>query len=471
MGLKKFLNETRKHLPLSTMQKIFFGALILLGFFTGIFIAQIIMTFSDLKDIKSLENYSTYAVPTKVYDKNNNLITEFFLEKREIISFKDLPDSLIKAIISIEDNAFYRHHGFNPFGFVRGVLVDPLLGKRARGGSTLTQQLAKSLFTTGERSVFRKIIELWYSFQIEKKYSKEEILELYFNQVYFGHGCYGVQAASRFFFDKSVSDLTVGEASLLAGLVQLPTSYSPIFHPYRAQTRHRTVLNAMVKMGYLTKDNADEIFENFWENYASSIKAKSITAQRSLNNYAPFFTEYIRSILIDKYGEDKLYSGGLHIYTTLDLNKQKLAYSSVSSGLSNEQANYDSETRVYSRHYKDEYSDIIDLLSLTFGIDNIQIGPSKVKSRLDDLLKNYNDILYLTSYGFGLDGINKKLKSRYLLSHMVEEKQDQIEGALISINPKTGYIEAMVGGSSFSYANQFNRTILAKRQMGSSKPI
>lgn len=467
MSLRKFWHEARKNFPLTTMQKVFFAALIVIGFLTGIFIAQIIVTFSDLKDIKTLENYSTYSVPTKVYDINNQVITEFFLEKREIVSYKDLPDSLIKAIIAIEDNDFYKHRGFNFLAFIRGVIVDPILGKRARGASTITQQLAKSLFTSGERSVFRKLIELWYAFQIEKKYSKEEILELYFNQVYFGHGCYGVQAAANYFFNKNVKDLTIGEASLLAGLVQLPNAYSPIFSPYKAQKRHATVLYSMVKLGFITKDQADETFETFWDNYASTIKAKGISIQRSEKNLAPFFTEYVRMQLMDKYGEEKLYSGGLQIYTTLDLEKQKYANIEMTAGLSNEQINYDHETRIYSAKYKVEYEDIIDLLSLTFGIDNIKFGSAKVKNRLENLVKVYDDMLYLTSFTLGLDSINYKIKSRYILSSLIQKKQDRIEGALISVNPKSGYIEAMVGGSEFSYANQFNRTVLMKRQMGS----
>lgn len=233
MSIKKYVHQIRKKFPLTTMQKIFFGALIALGLLTGIFISQIILTFSDLKDIKSLENYSTYSIPTKVYDKNGKLITEFYLQKREIISFKDMPESLIKAIIAIEDPDFYHHHGFNALAIIKGVILDPIIGKKARGGSTITQQLAKNLFTTSERSIFRKMIELWYAFQIEKKYSKEEILELYFNQVNLGHGCYGVQAAAHYYFDKDARDLDLGETSLLAGMVQLPNAYSPILYPYR----------------------------------------------------------------------------------------------------------------------------------------------------------------------------------------------------------------------------------------------
>ncbi len=472
MSFKRFIHEARLKLPLTTMQKIFFISLIALGAVIGIFIAYIIITFSELKDIKPLENYSTYAVPTKVYDVNNKLITEFYLQKRELVSYKELPDTLIEAIISIEDNDFYQHRGFNPLAFIRGVIVDPLMGKRARGASTITQQLAKNLFTTSERSIFRKIIELWYAFQIEKKYSKEEILEMYFNQVYLGHGCYGVQAAARYFFDKNVQDLTLAEASLIAGLVQRPNDYSPILYPYKAQARHRIVLSTMAKMGFITKEEADDAYEQFWNNYASIMKVKGITVQKSQNNSAPFFTEYIRQLLVEKYGEEKLYSGGLQIYTTLDIDKQDAAESELQKGLSNEQVNYDKETRSYSQKYKESYEDIIDLMSLYFGIDNIQIGASKVKGRLENLYKNINDVIYLSSFVLGLDQLNEKIKSRYQLPLLVKQKEDQIEGALISIDPNTGYIEAMVGGREFNYANQYNHVMLAHRQMGSLfKPV
>jgi penicillin-binding protein 1A len=467
MTIRKVLHDIRSLVPISVVQKIFFGLLVVIGFLTGIFISQIVITFSDLKDISPLENYSRFSVPTKVYDSKGNLITEFFREKRELISFKDLPDDLVKAIISIEDNEFYHHSGFNPVSVFKGVFIDPLFGKRARGGSTLTQQLAKSLFTSGERSLFRKMIELWYAFQIEKKYSKEEILELYFNQVYFGHGCYGVQSAARYFFDKDVSDLNLAEASLLAGIVNAPEAFSPIFHPYRAQARHHQVLLAMVKQGYISRETAEDAYNWFWENYSSIIRAKDITAQRTDKNWAPYFTEWVRMQLVDKYGEDKLYSGGYQIYTSLDLDKQKAAQNEMMSAISNEQDNYDHETRGSANYYKEQYEDIIDMMGLYLGMDSLNIGYSRVRDRLDELLKRVDDPVYLTSFAFGLDGVNKKIRNRYFLNQLVKNSSDQVEGSLISINPQNGYIEAMVGGRSFNYANQYNRAIMARRQTGS----
>ena len=467
MSVNKVLNQVKKKFPLSRAQLIFFIIILSFGAFSGFVVAQIIITFNDLKDIKPLESYSTYSVPSRVFDKKKRLITEFYSEKRELVSYRDLPDDLIKAIVATEDNEFFRHSGFNPFAILKGAIIDPLMGKKQRGGSTLTQQLAKGLFTTGERTIWRKLIELWYAFQIEKKYSKEEILELYFNKQYFGHGCYGIQSASKYFFNKNVKELSLAEASLLAGLVQAPSTYSPIYNPSEAQRRHWVVLSSMAKMDFISDETAREAFDNFWENYDQAFKTKGITAQSSELNLAPFFSEYIRQIVTAKYGEDKVYNGVLQIYTTLDLDKQVIANDEVRKALDAEQLVYDKTYSYYQQIFRAKYEDVVDMLSIFFGIDGVRLGTVKIKNKVDGLIRQYDDVMYLTSFIFGLDAMNERVKKRYALNKLVKGKQDQIEGALISVNPGNGYIEAMVGGKSFNYANQFNRAVQAKRQMGS----
>ncbi len=469
MSIKRTINRTRKKLPLTTLQKIFFGLLIVIGALTGLFIAQVHISFTKLKDIKPLESYTGYAMPTRVYDIHGALITEFFKEKREIVAYADLPPYLVQALIATEDRVFYSHHGFNPWAMFKGVFIDPLLGKGVRGGSTITQQLAKGLFTQSEKTALRKFIELWYAFQIEKKYSKEEILELYFNQFEFGHGTHGIEIASNFYFNKHAKDLNLAEASLLVGLVNAPNRFSPIKHPYRAQSRHKVVLNSMVAMGYVTEAMANEAFEDFWGNYAETFKNKSVSANRTVDNDAPYFTEYIRGILIEKYGEELLYNGGLQIYTTLDLEKQRAGRSVIKEYVQNEQENYDKEFRKYQKIFQSSNEDIVDMLSLVLGLDNIPIGPQKTKKNIEDLTREYDDILYLSSFLMGLDDVNEKVfETRYNLKNLASRKKNEVEGALITLNPKNGYIEAMVGGKDFTYANQFNRAVLAKRQMGSS---
>jgi penicillin-binding protein 1A len=472
MSFKRVINNTKKKLPLTRLQKIFYGILVFIGVLTGVLVAQIIITFTRLNDIRPLETYSKYSVPTKVYDINEDIITEFFYQKREILSYKDMPEHLINALIATEDNRFYKHGGFNAVAAFKGVVINPLMGRRARGGSTITQQLAKGLFTGGERTAFRKAIELWYAFQIEKKYSKEEILELYFNQFYFGHGCYGIESAAQFYFDKRAKDLTLSEASLLVGLVQAPSRFSPIFNPYAAQSRHRIVLRRMVETGFITHDQSEDAFETLWANYSTVFRNRGITASRNVANPAPHFTEYIRQILIDRYGEERLYTDGLQIYTTLDLKKQAYATEELRRQILEEQEHYDRELRRHSQRIREENEDIVDLLSLVFGIDNITLGHHKIIQRVEALTRDYNDLIYLTSFAMGLDDLNRSLRHRYLLDEIVSQRSDFIEGAIISVNPKNGYIEAMVGGREFTYANQYNRAVQARRQLGSAfKPI
>lgn len=472
MSLKKHLHEIRKRLPLPKLEIIFYTILVMIGIVAGIVIAQITITFRELSDIKPLESYSTYAVPTKVYDVNGKLIAEFYREKREIISYKDMPQSLIYAIVAIEDNKFFQHRGFNLFAMIRGALIDPLLGKRARGGSTLTQQLAKRLYTSGERSIFRKIVELWYAMQIEKKYSKEEILEMYFNQVYLGHGCYGIEAAAQFYFGKRAKDLTLAESAMLAGMVQMPEGYSLLLNPERAKRRHKQVLDAMVSLKYITRPQADEAYEDFWDNLHAYVKAESVIVQRTSQAYAPYFVEYIRQILEEKFGKDRLYTAGYSVYTTLDLDKQILAEKYVKAAVSNEQMIYDAYNRSMKRALQENYADIVDALGLYLGISSVYVGFSKIQDSLDEAIRDYEDVLYLVSYGLGAEKVNLVLRDRLNPNRIKSARQDQVEGALISINPATGYIEAMVGGKDFSSYNQFNRAMQARRQMGSLfKPV
>ncbi|MGL4394051.1 MAG: penicillin-binding protein 1A [Brevinema sp.] len=434
---------------------------------TGIGMTKLVIAFNDLQDVSQLDAYSHFSVPSKIYDVKGRLISEFFLEKRSIVAFNDLPQNLIRAIVATEDNKFYSHNGANFTAMVQGTLIDPLRGRRARGGSGLTQQLAKLLFTDSSRSIKRKVIELWYAFQIEKKYSKEEILELYFNLIYFGHGQYGIQSASQFYFDKQAKDLSLAEASFLAGLPQAPSGYSPINDYKRAQARHRVVLNSMVKEGYISQDLANETFEDFWLNYDSSFIAatRNITDDK---NPAPFFAEYVRQQVLERYGEDLLYSGGLQIYTTLDLDFQKVANLEMEKALSNEQALY-SENNIRSHRYLNEnYIDILDLIGTSFGMDSFTFSDNRTKETVKNMVASDQDLMLLASQMLGTSTASEEIEKLYNVERLVDRKIDNVEGALISLDPETGYVQAMVGGRHFNVANQFNRSTQARRQMGST---
>lgn len=449
---------------------IFLG-LIALG--TGIGLTNLFVTFFDLKDIEKSDAYSHYAIPSRLYDIKGRLVTEFFLEKRDLISFHELPQDLIRAVISTEDQCFYEHRGANFLAMFQGIILNPIRGKNARGGSGVTQQLAKLLYTDRARSIQRKLIELWYAFQLEKKHSKEEILELYFNLIYFGHGQHGVQAASHFYFGKPIKDVSLAEASFLAGLPKAPSGYSPINNYKKAQNRHKVVLKSMVKKGYISKELADKTFDEFWSNYDTSfVSATKNIKEDEEANPAPFFTEYVRRQILELYGENLLYSGGLQIHTTLNLDYQKEASKIMEEVLSSEQEFYSSHYAQYRKSLRTSYIDILDLLSISLGIDSFAFGDSRIRSSAKDIIIGEQDLIGLVSLLFGINNAAKSIEILYNAKNLVTQKTESIEGALISIDPKTGYIQSMVGGRKCNVANQFNRATQAKRQTGSVfKPL
>ena len=222
----------------------------LVSFMAGIVLANVLYSLNNLSGIALLEEYRPEN-PTKIFDDSDKLISEYFLQKRILVSFRDLPDNLIKAIIVKEDREFYTHKGFNLGGIARSFLVNLFAGKIKQGGSTLTQQLAKVLFTSRKRSYLRKLREIWLALQVEKLYTKNEILEMYFNQIYFGHGAYGIESASRFYFNKPATDLDFAESTLMAILPNAPNYFSPIRNPELAQRQHRRLIRQFVKLGYI----------------------------------------------------------------------------------------------------------------------------------------------------------------------------------------------------------------------------
>lgn len=435
---------------------------------SGIGLTHMFISFHDLKDLDQSDEYYHYAVPSKVYDIKGRFITEFYKEKRTLVTFNNLPQNLIRAIIATEDNTFYEHNGINFMAVFQGVFIDPLRGRGIRGGSGITQQLSKQMFTDSARTVQRKIIELWYAFQLEKKYSKEEILELYFNLIYFGHGQYGIQAASEFYFNKAAKDLTLGEASFLAGLPQAPSRYSPIINYESAQARHNVVLASMIHNGYISKELSEQTFQEFWHNYDQTFVAATRNIKGDNINPAPFFTEYVRQQVVNEYGEDAVYTGGLEIHTTLDLDYQRVANEEFKIAIENEQNNYSSHYNNNADHLRESYSDILDLAGLTLGIDGFTFGESRVKKLVKDIVVEDQDLLSLATLMFGIDKASTEVEKLYKVENLVSRKTDNVEGALISINPHNGYIQAMIGGKEFNVANQFNRATQARRQMGST---
>lgn len=277
----------------------------------------------ELPSTTALEEYKPGLI-TRFYDIHNEVISEMFTERRTVVQLQRIPVDLQNAVIATEDERFFRHWGIDLRGIGRALMNNLFRGRVVEGGSTITQQLARALFLTQDRTFRRKIKEALLSLQIEKKYSKEEILQMYLNQVFFGHGTYGVEQASRVYFGKHVQDLNLAECALLAGLLRAPKAYSPFTKPASAQRRAQTVLSLMYNQKYISREERDKALQ--YKYYTQRPKYVS--------NAAPYFIENIKLELEDKYGTDAIYKGGLQIYTTLDLGMQRNAENALEKKLS-----------------------------------------------------------------------------------------------------------------------------------------
>ncbi|MDR3330788.1 MAG: transglycosylase domain-containing protein, partial [Endomicrobium sp.] len=280
-----------------------FKKFFVLLFFVAILIVAItrfvIEIIGRLPYVQELENY-TPNLSTKIYDRNNNLISEFFVERRVLIPIKEVPVNLQKAFIAIEDNNFFKHWGISIKGTARAFIRMILKRKVAEGGSTITQQLAKTIFLTREKTLLRKIKESILTIQLEKKYSKYEILQFYINQIYFGNGAYGVQAAARIYFNKNTKDLNLAECATLAAIPKSPNYYNPFKNTKASITRRNLVLLKMKKLGYITKEQEKE-----------AIKVTLPIKKKALENSVRYLTDFLKILLEPKYGTNALFKSGL----------------------------------------------------------------------------------------------------------------------------------------------------------------
>ncbi len=466
--LKKIFEKYHK-IEISFVEKLAIGLVLFTILATCVFAGVIVTAIQTQSDIQSLEKYQM-TIPTKIYDIHNRLISEVFIEKRDLITYDELPEHLINAIVAAEDTKFFSHPGIDLYGIARAIWKNVVTLSKSEGASTLTQQVARGVLLSKEKTFIRKIKEVWITFQIEKKYSKEEILTLYFNQIFFGHSVYGVQAASRFYFGKNIEDVTLAEAALIASLPPSPNRYSPVNNPNTSMVRQKLVLNRMVSEGFITKEEADTVHSEFWQDFAINLKGKGSTAFDDSIDYAPYVTEHVRRMLVEKYGKERIQEDGLQVYTTIDLDKQIIAQRVLSEALAKENEEYAAANVIDGRIYERDILDRLDMLSLMFDIP-YDIGENKFKSmglrKLDDA--NMESVILMAElFGFGdISDIIKKA-----LNDADSSSTKRIEGALVSIDPKTGYIISMVGGSRFSPRNQLNRVTQARRQAGSSfKPF
>jgi penicillin-binding protein 1A len=277
----------------------------------------------DLPSIENLKNYKPSTV-TKIFSEEGEVIGEFFYEKREVVSLDRVPNYLIQAFLAGEDSRFFQHKGLDYLAILRALIRNIFSGEIVQGGSTITQQVVKSLLLSPEKKFARKIREAILAYRIEKYLNKEEILFLYLNQIYLGHGAYGISAAAENYFGKRIEELNIAESTLLAGLPQAPSKNSPYQHPQQAKKRQVYILNRMVEEGFISSNEAIKIAQI---PYILRNKDKP-SMEKALH-----FVEYIRRYVEGKYGKDALYKNGLQVFSTIDLQFQKMAQEAMESGL------------------------------------------------------------------------------------------------------------------------------------------
>jgi penicillin-binding protein 1A len=444
---------------------------ILLSVLLGITFGLLVATFKNSAQRVTKEQRP--AVPTRVFDRNGQLITEFFSEeKRAVVPIDELPKHFIDALLTREDRFFYSHKGFR-ISSIASAAWDIITGRTFRGGSTITQQLAGYLYTDRtEITVKRKLVELWWAVQLERKLSKQEILESYANLMYFGHNTYGVEAASEFYFGHPARELTIAESAMLVIQLANPSRYSPINHPNRARTLQREILDQMVDLDYTTQELADKSFQSYWETYDYTRSSRT-SAWYEREDQAPYFSEYVRQLLEDELMDSfDIYREGLQVYTTLDFELQKIADQVMGKWIRAIDVQQREQEKVRNLHAEETFTPVADLLSLSFNIEELSTARirNQQKAKIEFLQSVAPSVEILSSlFGF------TKLKevSRIAQEHVARiVANERVQGALIAIDSSTGYILAMVGGRKYEITDQFNRAVQGRLQPGSAfKPL
>jgi penicillin-binding protein 1A len=450
----------------------------------GIFGAYLAVR-ENLPSVAELEQMRPKIISV-VYSDQSQPAKEFAAERRIQVPYEKIPIILKQAIIATEDPRFFAHKGIDYRGILRAVKEDALrvfLGRRRlHGGSTITQQLARSLFLYSQQTIRRKLKEMFLAVEIERKFTKEKILELYCNQFYLGHGAWGVEAASQLYFGKSVTELTLPEAAFIAGIFRGPSLYSPYNNPKLTLNRRNHVLNRMAEEGFLTKTEAEDLKKQ---------PLNVLPLKRDTTETGSYFFEEVRKYVERTYGDGALYRGGLKIYTTINLDYQRYAEKALSKGLRaqdkkngwrKDKRNLLAEGKTGLESYWLDGWDSSDLEPEDV-VEGIVLEAGKTEARVK--IKNYLALMsnqgiewtkakFLNSLIKPGDVILVEIKSvdeARKTAVVTLDQEPQLEGAFLALDPNTGQIKAMVGGYSFK-RSQFNRATQALRQTGSAiKPI
>ena len=441
---------------------------VLLGIVAGIAVAAAIR----IPQVDSLDGFTPSRI-TRVHSSDGQVFAEFARQKRILLEENELPEMLQQAIVALEDKKFFRHGGVDATGILRAALTNLRHGRRKEGASTITMQLARALYLTPEKTFSRKIEEAFTAVELEKRYSKQQLLTLYCNLVNLGHGNYGMAQAARFFFDKTVSELELHEAAMLAGIPQRPSDYSPYRRPQRVLDRRNHVLNRMLAEGYISEV----------EHRDASAKTLGVQAQKEYDQIAPYFAEDVRKMIESRYGTPAMLEGGLQVHTTLDSRIQGSAEQALRDGL----VSLDRRKgwRGAPRHLEEDpatatldswpkgdleegrwYEGIV----LSSGRDSAQVkigeeiheltseGIRWTRRRHPDQLLKPGDVAF-----FHLEAPEKEGEAKRLIL----DQEPEVEGAVVVLESANGAVRGLVGGWDFS-RSKFNRVTQARRQVGSA---
>uniref|UniRef100_UPI003C7DAEB6 penicillin-binding protein 1A n=1 Tax=Burkholderia anthina TaxID=179879 RepID=UPI003C7DAEB6 len=440
----------------------------------------LVVAWPNMPSLDALTDYRP-KVPLRIYTSDHVLIGEFGEERRDIVHFKDVPDSLKKAILAIEDARFYDHGGVDLTGIVRAGVVALTNGHASQGASTITMQVARNFFLSSEKTYTRKIYEMLLAYRIERALTKDQILEVYMNQIYLGQRAYGFASAARVYFGKDLKDITLAEAAMLAGLPKAPSAYNPVVNPKRAKVRQEYILQRMLELNFITREQYDEAV-------AQPLVVKG--AGREFSVHAEYVAEMVRQMMYAQYHEET-YTRGFNVVTTIDSADQQLAYTALRKGIMD-----------YERRHG--YRGPEGFIQLPDGADDRE-------QAIDDALLEHPDngeliaavvtaatprqitVAFIDGSNATVDGDNLRFASNALSANAQPNRRirpgaivrvvkndagkwsitqlPQVEGAFISIVPQDGAIRSLVGGFDYN-KNKFNHVTQAWRQPGSSfKPF
>ncbi len=449
---------------------------------------------STLPKVETLADYNPPLI-TRIYADNGAIIAEYSRERRILVPYEKMPKTLVQAFVASEDASFFKHQGIDFVSILRAALKNVKAGGIAQGGSTITQQVAKKLLLTSERTFTRKFKEAILAWRMEKALSKQEILYLYLNQIYLGHRAYGVEAASENYFDKNVEELTLAESAILAGLPQAPSRYSPYRHYDRAMKRQKYVLGRMVKEGYITQTEYTQ---------AANEEVEIKPRLNNLLDVTAYFNEQVRRYLEERFGEELLYTGGLQVETSINLPMQQFAQQAVQENLRahDKRRGYRGATQVLDQTASEAF---LAKQVEQFGLDPLVVGSytqaivvgrdnDHLQCKIGDTTATISikgskwaaPIEFSPEASEPLGNIGDEKLTRFPTGALIDVKVLDLEtetiklgleqaplaqGALVAIDPFSGQIKAMVGGFDFK-ESQFNRAIQAKRLPGSAiKPV